>query len=106
MKEELIEQQETEELSEEGLDVANELMQSVNKISHDEEGTHQIFFNNDILNKLGQKSEGISLENEMLGIKVSMVSKTTPINKLKCLAEDSMLFMMNKMPCKLPLGVG
>ena len=49
--------------------------------------------------------EGITLENEMLGLRVCVISKQQGVKKLQQMAHDSLLFMMEKTPTRRPLGV-
>lgn len=57
------------------------------------------------ISDIQRRAEVVALNSELLGLNVHLVSRVKSIEELQKMAHESMLFLMNKIPCRKPLGV-
>ena len=100
---EVLELQESQQEIEEAKDVVSTLAP---QITTDENGKHKIFFSEEGLKELTQKGEAVSLENDLLGLRVQMVSKKIKADYLLSLSLGAIKSLMEITPTRIPLGVG
>lgn len=100
---------ENKELDEDTKEIINSLNPeiSLNELG---EGKHKITYDGETITEaiknIKGKHEVIILENDLLGVRVQMLSKSKSMNELRNLAHDSLKFMLDSTPTRIPLGVG
>lgn len=79
--------------------VLNQDKTAISKITYDADSIKRV------LDKINSRHEAVVLESDLLGLRVQIVSKDKPVEKLQTMAHNSLKFMMEKIPCRVPLGV-
>jgi len=86
------------------------VLESLNtKLEKDESGKTKVVFDSDslesTLEKIKTNRQAIVLENDLMGLRVQMVS-SQPMKELQKTAHESLIFMQKNTPTRIPLGVG